>query len=69
MPLLTAFHTVITDDSHVHMPGAPDLLSVEWLGWLQCSAAECLWGVLALPELVPVVGAATNKSWHCGSCD
>ena len=41
MPLLTAFHTVISDDSHVHVPGTPDLLFIEWLGWLQCSAAEC----------------------------
>ena len=32
MLLLTAFHTGILDDSHVHMPGTPDLLYVEWLG-------------------------------------
>ena len=41
MLLLTAFHTGISDDSYVHMPGTPDLLFIEWLGWLQCSAVEC----------------------------
>ena len=62
MSLLTAFHTVISGVSHIHTPGAPDLLFVEWLDCLQYSAAECRWGALTLPGLVPVVGAATSKS-------
>ena len=40
--------------------------SSSFSGWADSNTV--LWsvgGVLALPGLVPMVGAATSKSWHC----